>query len=201
MRIVAGVLKNRRIKSREGRETRPTLERIKEAIFSIIGEKVADAKFLDLYSGTGNVSFEALSRGAKRAIMIEEDKEALRIIIENVNHLGMEDKCRAYKNDAFRAIEILARKNEIFDIIFLDPPYKENISTKTIEKIYEENIAQIDEILEKLESEELSLDDSISEYEKAIKLIKDSEKLLEAGEGKVMKVLEKNGKLEMEKFE
>jgi len=66
---------------------------------------------------------------------------------------------------------------------------------------YEENISQIDEILEKLESEELSLDDSISEYEKAIKLIKDSEKLLEAGEGKVMKVLEKNGKVEMEKFE
>ena len=65
---------------------------------------------------------------------------------------------------------------------------------------YEENIAQIDEILEKLESEELSLDDSISEYEKAIKLIKDSEKLLEVGEGKVMKVLEKNGKVEMEEF-
>ena len=66
---------------------------------------------------------------------------------------------------------------------------------------YEENITQIDEILEKLESEELSLDDSISEYEKAIKLLKDSEKLLEAGEGKVMKVLEKNGKVEMEEFE
>ena len=66
---------------------------------------------------------------------------------------------------------------------------------------YEENITQIDEILEKLESEELSLDDSISEYEKAIKLIKESEKLLEAGEGKVMKVLEKNGKMEMEEFE
>ena len=66
---------------------------------------------------------------------------------------------------------------------------------------YEENITQIDEILEKLESEGLSLDDSISEYEKAIKLIKDSEKLLEAGEGKVMKVLEKNGKVEMEEFE
>lgn len=66
---------------------------------------------------------------------------------------------------------------------------------------YEENITQIDEILEKLESEKLSLDDSISEYEKAIKLIKESEKLLEAGEGKVMKVLEKNGKVEMEEFE
>ncbi len=63
---------------------------------------------------------------------------------------------------------------------------------------YEENIAQIDEILEKLENEELSLDDSIEEYEKAIKLIKDSEKLLEIGEGKVLKVLEKNGKIEIE---
>ena len=63
---------------------------------------------------------------------------------------------------------------------------------------YEENIEQIDKILEKLESEELSLDDSIEEYEKAIKLIKDSEKLLEIGEGKVLKVLEKNGKIEIE---
>ena len=71
----------------------------------------------------------------------------------------------------------------------------------TKKQSYEENIAQIDEILEKLESEELSLDDSISEYGKAIKLIKDSEKLLEAGEGKVMKVLEKNGKAEMEEFD
>ena len=71
----------------------------------------------------------------------------------------------------------------------------------TKKQSYEENITQIDEILEKLESEELSLDDSISEYEKAIKLIKDSEKLLEVGEGKVMKVLEKNGKVEMEEFE
>ena len=71
----------------------------------------------------------------------------------------------------------------------------------TKKQSYEENITQIDEILEKLESEELSLDNSISEYEKAIKLIKDSEKLLEAGEGKVMKVLEKNGKVEMEEFE
>lgn len=63
---------------------------------------------------------------------------------------------------------------------------------------YEENIEQIDKILEKLESEELSLDDSIEEYEKAIKLIKDSEKLLEIGEGKVLKILEKNGKIEVE---
>lgn len=147
MRITSGELKNRRIKSREGRETRPTLERIKEAIYSIIGEKIVDAKFLDLYAGTGNMTFEGISRGAKRAIMIEQDKEAVRIIIENVNHLGIENKCRAYKNDVFRAVEILSRKNEKFDIIFIDPPYKENISTKTIEKIFENNLLEEDGII------------------------------------------------------
>ena len=140
MRVTAGTLKNRKIKSREGRETRPTLERIKEAIFSIIGDKVVDAKFLDLYSGTGNIAIEALSRGAKRAVMIEQDKEALRIIIDNIDTLGLTNVSRAYKNDVSRAIEILGRKNEKFDIIFLDPPYKENISILTIEKVSENNI-------------------------------------------------------------
>ena len=140
MRITSGTLKNRKIKSREGKETRPTLERIKEAIFSIIGDKITDARFLDLYSGTGNMAIEALSRGAGRAVMIEQDKEALRIIIDNVNDLKLDEKCRAYKNDVFRALEILGRKNEKFDIIFLDPPYKENITEKTLEKISESEI-------------------------------------------------------------
>ena len=86
-------------------------------------------------------------------------------------------------------------------MIEINKKYSRKIKMAVKKQSYEENIAQIDEILEKLESEELSLDDSISEYEKAIKLIKDSEKLLEVGEGKVMKVLEKNGKVEMEEFE
>lgn len=166
MRIIAGTLKNRRIKSREGRETRPTLERIKEAIFSIIGEKVVNAKFLDFYSGTGNVTFEALSRGAERAIMIEENKEALKVIIENVNHLGVENKCRAYKNDVFRAAEILARKNEKFDIIFLDPPYKENISTRTIEKISDENLLEKDGIIISEHSNYEKMSDKIGNFVK-----------------------------------
>ncbi len=147
MRITSGTLKNRKIKSREGKETRPTLERIKEAIFSIIGDKITDARFLDLYSGTGNMAIEALSRGAERAVMIEQDKEALRIIIENVNDLKLDGKCRAYKNDVFRAVEILGRKNEKFDVIFLDPPYKENITEKTLEKISESEILAEDGII------------------------------------------------------
>lgn len=135
MRITSGTLKNRVILSREGFKTRPTLERIKESIFSIIYDKIIDAKFLDLYSGTGNMSFEALSRGAKRAILIEKDHEALNVIIDNVIRFNLEDKCRAYKNDTLRAIEILHKKREKFDIIFMDPPYKENLSAKTIEQL------------------------------------------------------------------
>ncbi|WP_156299444.1 16S rRNA (guanine(966)-N(2))-methyltransferase RsmD [Streptobacillus canis] len=140
MRITSGYLKNRVILSRIGKETRPTLERVKEAIYSIISTKVEDAIFLDLYSGTGNMTFEAISRGASRAVMIEMDKEALRVIIENVNNLGLESKCRAYKNDALRAIEILENKNEKFDIIFMDPPYKENLTVNTLSKISQHNI-------------------------------------------------------------
>ena len=147
MRIVAGKLKNRKIYSREGRDTRPTLERIKEAIFSILGEQIENARFLDLYSGTGNIAIEALSRGAKRAVMIEKDKEALRIIIENINNLNLADNCRAYKNDVFRAIEILGRKNEKFDIIFMDPPYQDNVTKKVLKAIEKAEILADDGLI------------------------------------------------------
>ncbi|CAM3082064.1 16S rRNA (guanine(966)-N(2))-methyltransferase RsmD [Streptobacillus felis] len=147
MRITSGYLKNRVILSRVGKETRPTLERVKEAIYSIISDKVEDAIFLDLFSGTGNMSFEAMSRGAKRAVMIEADKEALRVIIENVNNLNLENSCRAYKNDVLRAIEILENKNETFDIIFMDPPYKENLTEKTLIKLSQHDILSNDGII------------------------------------------------------
>ena len=166
MRITAGELKNRKIKSREGRETRPTLERIKEAIFSIIGDKVEKAVFLDLYSGTGNIAIEALRRGGTRAAMIEQDKDALRIIIENLNNLGLDRRARAYKNDVFRALEILGRKNEKFDIIFLDPPYKENITTDTIKKLSEIGLLEKDGIIISEHSVYEKLDNRIDNFVK-----------------------------------
>ena len=147
MRITSGYLKNRIILSREGNYTRPTLERIKESIFSIIFDKIENAKFLDLYSGTGNMAFEALSRGAIKAIMIEKDVDALKVIIDNVNRLGLDKLCRAYKNDVLRAIEILYNKKEKFNIIFMDPPYKERLVIKTIEKISKFDILDDDGII------------------------------------------------------
>lgn len=135
MRIIAGEAKNKRIITRKGTDTRPTLGSMKESLFSIIAPYVEDCTFLDLFSGSGSISLEALSRGARRAIMIEKDNEALRCIIENINNLGFENRCRAYKNDVVRAVEILGRKNEKFDIIFMDPPYKEELCTKVMKAI------------------------------------------------------------------
>lgn len=132
MRIIAGEAKGKRIECRKGNETRPTQDSVKEALFSIIAPYIPDARFLDLFSGTGNIALEALSRGAKRAIMIEKEQEALRYIIKNINNLGYEEKARAYKNDVSRAIEILGRKGEKFDIIFMDPPYKDEICEKVM---------------------------------------------------------------------
>lgn len=135
MRIIAGEAKNKKIKSRKGMNTRPTLGSVKESLFSIISAYVPDSVFLDLFTGTGNIALEALSRGAKRAVMIEQDPEALKIVIENINSLGYEDRCRAYKNDVVRAVEILGRKDEKFDIIFMDPPYKQELCTKVMKAI------------------------------------------------------------------
>ncbi len=140
MRIVAGEAKNRKIKSQNTHNVRPTMERVKESLFSIITSYIEGAVFLDLYSGTGNIALEAISRGAKRAVMIEGNPEALKIIIENVNNMKFQDRCRAYRNDVMRAIEILGNKRESFDIIFMDPPYKENLCGATINKILENGL-------------------------------------------------------------
>lgn len=140
MRIIAGKAKNKKIMSQKGTMVRPTLARIKESLFEILKPYIEDSIFLDLFSGTGSIALEALSRGAKRAVMIEKNKEALRIIIKNVESMNFSEQCRAYKNDSIRAIEILANKAEKFDIIFLDPPYKEELCTEVIKKISKEGI-------------------------------------------------------------
>ena len=147
MRIIAGEAKNRIIKTRKGFDTRPTLESVKESLFSIITPYIEGSVFLDLFSGSGSISLEAISRGAKRAVMIEKDGEALKYIIENIDNLGFSDRCRAYKNDAIRAIDILGRKNEKFDIIFMDPPYQDNVTKKVLKAIDKANILAEDGLI------------------------------------------------------
>ncbi|MDR1834878.1 MAG: 16S rRNA (guanine(966)-N(2))-methyltransferase RsmD [Fusobacteriaceae bacterium] len=135
MRIIAGSEKNRTVKCKKGLETRPTLGILREALFSILNGAVAGSRFLDLFSGSGAIALEALSRGAERAVMIESDPEALAILIGNINALGYAERCRAYKNDVFRAVAILGRKGEQFDLIFMDPPYNQEVCGKVVEAV------------------------------------------------------------------
>jgi 16S rRNA (guanine(966)-N(2))-methyltransferase RsmD len=135
MRIIAGKAKGRTIKTRKGMDTRPTLDRVKESLFGILDPYINDARFLDLFSGSGSIGLEALSRGAKKCVMIEKDSEALKYIIENINNLGFDSISRAYKNDVERAVEILGKKREKFDIIFMDPPYRDEVCSKVIKAI------------------------------------------------------------------
>ena len=140
MRIIAGEAKNRKLKTKKGFDTRPTLESVKESLFSIIAPYLEESIFLDLFSGSGSIALEAISRGAKRAVMIEKDNDALRCIIDNIDNLNFTDRCRAYKNDVLRAISILGRKNEKFDIIFMDPPYQDELCKKVLKEIDKANI-------------------------------------------------------------
>jgi len=135
LRVIGGLAKGRRLKAVKGTKTRPTADRVKESLFNIIREKVADSNFLDLYAGTGNVGIEALSRGAAQAVFIEQDRKAIKILKENLNLTSFQQKAEVYQQDVLVALDILGRKKRTFSLIFLDPPYYEGLEEKTLEKI------------------------------------------------------------------
>lgn len=137
MRIIAGDAKGRRIITPTGRNIRPTADRVKESLFNILGEKVPDSLVLDLFAGTGNLGLESLSRGAKLSIFIDFNKESIRIINENIKLLKYEGASEVYHNDAYGALNILAKRKMKFDIIFVDPPYHKDIVPAVIHKISE----------------------------------------------------------------
>ena len=123
MRVISGRARGTVLLAPPDSRTRPTADRIKEDLFNIISRYVADSSFLDLYSGTGQVGIEALSRGAARAVFVESDKHMAELISKNV------DKCRLdgaeiVQGDVRNALDMLGRKDRLFDIVFMDPPYE-----------------------------------------------------------------------------
>lgn len=123
MRITGGVAKGRPIKAPPGQRTRPTLARVREAIFDILGAAVGEASFLDLFAGSGSVGLEALSRGAARVLFVEIRPENCALIRANLRSLGLGEGASIWCLDALKAVRRLAAKGEKFDIIFADPPY------------------------------------------------------------------------------
>lgn len=121
MRVITGSARGRRLKELEGQETRPTTDRVKEGMFSILQFDIEGRRVLDLFAGTGQLGIEALSRGAASAVLVDRRKDAVTLIRENLRITGLQDRARVVQGDAQ---EYLNSLREHFDLIFLDPPYE-----------------------------------------------------------------------------
>lgn len=124
MRVIAGELGGRRLVSPRGEVARPTPDRVREALYSILGS-VEGAVVLDLYSGTGALAIEALSRGAARAVLVEKDRASRGAIETNLETLGLTRRAELLFSDVTRALPRLASRGERFDLVLADPPYAE----------------------------------------------------------------------------
>ncbi len=138
MRIIAGSKKGMTLYSVEGRDTRPTTDRIKETLFNIIAAEVPNAVFLDLFSGTGQIGLEALSRGADSCVFVEKSKKAAGCIRDNIDKTKFGEQCELLERDVMSALGTLFGRR--FDIIFIDPPYKSGLEETVLRGLAENHL-------------------------------------------------------------
>lgn len=142
MRIIAGKYRGRKLLEFENESTRPTLDRVKEPLFSILTPYLKDAKVLDLFSGTGNLAIEAVSRGASFAWLNDINIRALKVIYGNVRLTCLENCVKITRKEYEKCLKQISKENMKFDVIFLDPPYASNYEYDVLEKIKEYNILE-----------------------------------------------------------
>ena len=135
MRIISGTARGTKLYTLEGKTTRPTLDRVKESLFNIIQNEIINSNFLDVFSGSGAIGLEFLSRGAKRAVLCDSSKDAIKIIKQNVQKTHFEEKVEVYNMEFTKLVERL--QNQKFDIIYIDPPYATDFIKISLEKIIE----------------------------------------------------------------
>ena len=123
MRIMAGTARGRRIEAPPGRDTRPTLDRVRENLFNMLQDRVVNARVLDPFAGSGALSLEALSRGAAFAVLGDRDRTAHRVELKNIETLGFQNRTRVLLSEWQRTLERLRSERDCFDLVFLDPPY------------------------------------------------------------------------------
>ncbi len=139
MKIITGIAKGMNLETLEGEATRPTSQRVKEAVFSMIQFDIEGAVVLDLFAGSGQMGLEALSRGAKKATFCDISREAVEIVIKNAKKSRLFDKCRISTCDYSQMIKGIENK-EKYNIVFVDPPYKLNCIEDVLNKLYNSNI-------------------------------------------------------------
>lgn len=127
LRVIAGIAKKRRLKTPKGLIVRPTADRVKEALFNILKDKIDGCSFIDLFAGTGNIGIEALSRGAARVTFVDYSPRSIRIIKENLMLCRFEDKADVIQVDAFEYVKKQIDPVKRYDIVFIDPPYRADL--------------------------------------------------------------------------
>ncbi len=135
MRVISGTAKGRRLKSFPGRAVRPTADRVKEALFNILPRDLSGYRVLDLFAGTGNLTLEALSRGAEDACLIDQSQRAAKMIRANLLALGFSQRAQVRVMPVLRAIRTLAGGEKKFDLVFVDPPYDKGWVGRVLEAI------------------------------------------------------------------
>ena len=168
MRIISGTSRGTKLYTLEGQATRPTLDRVKESLFNIIQNEVYDSIFLDLFSGSGAIGLEAASRGAKKVILCDKSKDAIKIINKNIEKTHLKEKIELYNLDYETLLNTKIKEN--IGIIYIDPPYDSDFAIKSVKilinkKLVNENSNMIietdneEKILEKLEKEQVEITD------------------------------------------
>ena len=149
MRIISGKAKGRNIKAPEGYDTRPVTDKIRQSLFNIWQWDIQGCDFLDLFSGSGSMGIEAMSRGANRVIMVEKADKAVRVIKDNISSCQLQDvNHTVYAEDVFTVIEKLKMSQDRFDIIYLDPPYTvDEIFHPVMEALGQANLLKEDGLL------------------------------------------------------
>lgn len=144
MRVISGTAKGTSLESLEGNKTRPTLDRVKEALFNILQNDIRNAYVLDLFSGSGALGIEALSRGAKFCVMADKSGDAIKVINKNLQKTKLEENAKVIKNDYIKTLDSLDQK---FDLIFIDPPYADDIAVNAINHIIRLDLLSDDGII------------------------------------------------------
>ncbi len=135
LRIIGGAFRNRLLKSPKREQTRPTLGVLRKAVFDILQSQINEAQFLDLYAGSGAMGLEALSRGAMHATFVEASRSAFRCIEENMRLLEVQNRCTLFNCDVFFSLKKMAKQEQCFDIIYVDPPYASAAKLNLLQEI------------------------------------------------------------------
>lgn len=146
MRIIAGTARSLPLKTVEGLDTRPTTDRIKETLFNVMQNEVPGSYFLDLFAGSGQIGLEAVSRGARYAVFVENNKKAAACIEDNIHFTKFDKETKLIQSDVITALRSMEGKYQ-FDIIFMDPPYNQQYEKEILEYLRTSSLVKEDTLL------------------------------------------------------